>query len=138
MESLYWSIDKLPGLDIQQQNLLKNQGITTTRELLFHGNKKQDRQLLSTQLKINLGSLNKWVALADLARIPSINCQYCGLVLNLGIGSVLQLTQTPFHRLHRQVTRLQIANLASKDLAPSIEQVKQWVEQAQSMYRHNY
>ncbi len=138
MQSLYWSLDKLPGLDLQHQDLLKNQGITTTKELLFQAIDKQDREKLATRLKINLKYLNKWVALADLARIPSINYQYCGLVLHSGIGSVFQLTQTPFHRLHRQITRLQIATFQSKDLAPSVEQVKQWVEQAQSICRHHY
>ncbi|NEO63853.1 MAG: DUF4332 domain-containing protein, partial [Moorea sp. SIO4G2] len=39
--------------------------------------------------------VNKWVALADLARIPSIGCQYCGLVLHAGICSLTQLAQTP-------------------------------------------
>jgi Domain of unknown function (DUF4332) len=133
MQSSYWSLDKLPGLDLQEQKLLKKQGITTTKELLFQANDKQHREELAGRLKINLKYINKWVALADLARIPSINYQYCGLVLHSGIGSVSQLTQTPFHRLHRQVARLQIATFQSKDLTPSIEQVKQWVEQARSI-----
>jgi hypothetical protein len=133
MQSSYWSLDKLPGLDLQEQKLLKKQGITTTKELLFQANDKQHREELAGRLKINLKYLNKWVALADLSRIPSINYQYCGLVLHSGIGSVSQLTQTPFHRLHRQVARLQIATFQSKDLTPSIEQVKQWVEQARSI-----
>jgi hypothetical protein len=133
MQSSYWSLDKLPGLDLQEQKLLKKQGITTTKELLFQANDKQHREELAGRLKINLKYLNKWVALADLSRIPSINYQYCGLVLHSGIGSVSQLTQTPFHRLHRQVARLQIATFQSKDLTPSIEQVKQWVEQTRSI-----
>ena len=65
-----------------------------------------------------------------MARIPSVGNQYCGLLLHAGIISVAQLAQTPFARLHRQITRLQVATIRRKDLIPPVEQVKQWVEQA--------
>jgi hypothetical protein len=51
-------------------------------------------------------------------------------VLHSGIVSVVQLTQTPFPRLHRQIVRLQIATLGKKENLLSLLQVKQWVEEA--------
>ena len=47
-----------------------------------------------------------------------------------GVISVSHLAVTPFHRLHRQVLRLQVATLFRKDLTPSVKDVKQWVEEA--------
>jgi hypothetical protein len=133
MQPCYWSIDKLPGIKAEEQNLLKTYRIETTKQLLAIAKTPQQKKALANQLKLNYKYINKWVALADLARIPSVGCQYCGLLLHSGIASVRQLTQTPFPRLHRQIIKLHIATMQKKDLSPSLEQVKQWIEEAKSI-----
>jgi hypothetical protein len=135
MQLCYWSIDKLPGLNQSEQDLLRNCGIDTTKELLAKANTSQAKQALANQLQLNIQHINKWSALADLARIPSVGYEYCGLLLHSGIASVGQLTQTPFHRLHRQIMRLQVATMQRKDLCPPVEMVKQWVEEAKTIVR---
>lgn len=135
MQLCYWSIDKLPGLNQSEQNLLKTFGINTTQALLAKANTPQAKQVLANQLQLNIKYVNKWAALADLACIPSVGYEYCGLLLHSGIASVGQLTQTPFHRLHRQIMRLQVSTMHRKDLCPSIEIVKQWVEEAKTIKR---
>ena len=129
MQSQYWSIALLPGLKLPEADLLKANGITNTRELLKRTNTPQSKQALANRLKLNHKYIDKWVALADLARVPSVGCQYCGLLLHAGIISVSQLAQTPFHRLQRQVVRLHVATLQKK-LSPPVEQVKKWVDEA--------
>lgn len=133
MESRYWSIEQLPGLSKQQQAQLQECGITTTKQLLEKASTKGLKQALANQLQINIQYVNKWVALADLARIPSVGCQYCGLLLHSGIASVYQLTQTPVHRLHQQIMRLQVATMQRQDLCPAVEVVQKWVQQARSL-----
>ncbi|MGF1539517.1 MAG: DUF4332 domain-containing protein [Pleurocapsa sp.] len=130
MNPAYWSIDKLPGLKPSEQDLLKAHGITNTQQLLVKARNLQAQEHLAIQLKLKLNYVKKWAALADLARVPSVGCQYCGLLLHSGIISVSQLAVTPFHRLHRQILRLQVATLSRKDLAPAVKDVKQWVEEA--------
>ena len=85
---------------------------------------------MASKLQLHLQYVNKWIALADLARIPSVGTQYCGLLLHTGMISVAQLAQTPTHRLHQQTLRLQVATLQRRDLCPAIELVKQWSQQA--------
>ena len=133
MESRYWSIEQLPGLSKQQQAQLQECDITTTKQLLEKASTKELKQALANQLQINIQYVNKWVALADLARIPSVGCQYCGLLLHSGIASVSQLTQTPVHRLHKQIMRLQVATMQRQDLCPAVEVVQKWVQQARSL-----
>ena len=133
MESRYWSIEQLPGLSKQQQAQLQECGITTTKQLLAKASTKGLKQALANQLQINIQYVNKWVALADLARIPSVGYQYCGLLLHSGIASVYQLTQTPVHRLHQQIMRLQVATMQRQDLCPAVEVVQKWVQQARSL-----
>ncbi|BAU65539.1 hypothetical protein STA3757_29270 [Stanieria sp. NIES-3757] len=133
MQLCYWSIDKLPGIKPEEQNLLKAFDINTTKQLLAIASNPQTQQTLAHQLKVSNRYISKWVALADLARLPSVGCQYCGLLLHSGIASVLQLSQTSFPRLHRQIVKLHIATMQTKELSPSLEQVKQWIEEAKSI-----
>ena len=130
MQPQYWSIERLPGITPEQQQLLDKNQITNTKELLKLAHSPELKQALAIRLQLNQKYINKWVALADLARIPSVGDRYCGLLLHAGIISVTQLAQTPFHRLHRQIVRLQVATLQRKDLSPPVELVKTWVESA--------
>jgi len=125
-----WSIEQLPGLSEEEQSKLQNCGIKTTLALVKQGKTLEMRVALANKLQVHLQHVNKWMALADLARIPSVGIQYCGLLLHAGIGSVGQLTQTPTHRLHRQILRLQVATMQRRDLCPAIELVQQWSQQA--------
>jgi len=131
VKSQYCSIEFLPGLGASDRNLLNAQGIENTQELLQRTKTQAAKVDLASRLKLHRKHLSKWIALADLARIPSVGTQYCGLLLHAGIISVAQLAQTPFQRLHRQVSRLQVATVRRQDLIPPVTQVKQWVEQAQ-------
>ncbi|GAX35615.1 DUF4332 domain-containing protein [Nodularia sp. NIES-3585] len=126
-----WPIEQLPGLSQEEQAKLQNCGITTTKELFKQGKTAETRVILASKLQVNLQYVNKWIALADLARIPGIGLQYSGLLLHSGIGSVAQLAQTPTHRLHQQMMRLQVSTMQRRDLCPTIDVVQQWSQQAQ-------
>lgn len=128
-----WSIEQLPGLSQQEQSQLQNCGITTTAVLIQQGKTPTARLALANKLQTNLQYVNKWVALADLARIPSVGTQYCGLLLHAGVGSVAQLATIPTHRLHQQILRLVVATMQRRDLCPGIEQVQQWIQQAKTV-----
>ncbi|HEY9606261.1 MAG TPA: DUF4332 domain-containing protein [Allocoleopsis sp.] len=132
-QSCDWSIDRLPGLSESDCSKLQELGITTTGQLLKQASTPQSKQALANQLQIKFQYVNKWVALADLARIPGIGCQYCGLLLHAGIGSVVQLAQTPAHRLHQQILRLQVATMQRRDLCPHVEEVAGWIKQARAL-----
>lgn len=131
IQSCSWSIEQLAGLSKENQLQLLELGIKTTGELLQIAKTPTARLELANRLQLHIQYINKWVALADLARIPSVGCQYCGLLLHAGIASVSQLAQTPIHRLHPQILRLQVATMQRKDLCPSVDQVQQWIKQAQ-------
>lgn len=128
-----WSIEQLPGLSTQDHSKLRELNITTTGQLLQKASTPQLRLVLASQLQIKSQYVNKWVALADLARIPGIGCQYCGLLLHAGICSVSQLAQTPAHKLHQQILRLQVAIMQRRDLCPHVDEVVVWIKQARDL-----
>ena len=128
-----WLIEELPGLSQDEIDNLKNKGFTSTLALVKQGKTLQDKLILAQKLQVHIQYVNKWVALADLARINSVGIEYCGLLLHAGIASVMQLKNTPPHRLHKQIMRLQVATLQRRDLCPAVERVQQWVQDAKSM-----
>ena len=125
-----WLIEELPGLSQDEIDNLKNKGFTSTLALVKQGKTLQDKLILAQKLQVHIQYVNKWVALADLARINSVGIEYCGLLLHAGIASVMQLKNTPPHRLHKQIMRLQVATLQRRDLCPAVEKVQQWVQDA--------
>ncbi len=129
-QSRHWPIEQLPGLSSQETSQLKNCGITTTKALVEQGKTPELRLELANKLQVHLQRVNKWVALADLARVPSVGTQYCGLLLHAGVGSVAQLATISTQKLHQQILRLQVATMRRRDLCPTIEQVQQWSQQA--------
>lgn len=131
-----WPIEHLPGLTNENQSQLEECGITTTEQLIRMTKTPAAKVLLAHQLQINTQNLSKWVAMADLARIPSVGCQYCGLLLHAGVASAAQLAQMPVERLHQQILRLHVATMQRNDLTPSVDRVQQWILQAKLVKSH--
>ncbi|MGB5966947.1 MAG: DUF4332 domain-containing protein [Spirulinaceae cyanobacterium] len=133
MKAYSCPIEKLPGLSEQNKIQLKACGINNSKQLLQKAGTVQLQNAIATQLQINVNYIKKWVALADLARLPNVGYKYCGVLLHSGIASVVQLAQTPPHRLHRQILKMQVATMQRRDLCPTIDEVQKWVEQAGTM-----
>ncbi|MEG4520031.1 MULTISPECIES: DUF4332 domain-containing protein [unclassified Microcoleus] len=131
-----WPIAHLPGLSKENQSQLAECSITTTGQLIRLTKTQAAKVLLANQLQINIQYVNKWVAMANLARIPSVGCQYCGLLLHAGVASPAQLAQMPVERLHQQVLRLHVATMQRNDLTPSVDRVQKWVQQARLVSSH--
>ncbi len=125
-----WSVEELPGLSEQDKLQLHNCGVYSTKQLVKEGKTLQTRTELANKLQIHLTYINKWIALADLARVPSIGTQYCGLLLHAGVISVVQLAQIPTPSLHKQILRLQVATMQRSDLCPAVDVVQQWIQEA--------
>jgi Domain of unknown function (DUF4332) len=129
----HWPINELPGVDNKTAAALTAAGVTNTEQLLaLHTVSKTTSDIDHTQLAAIIGTRpgRKLLALAQLAQIPSVGCQYCGLLLHAGVASIEQLSQTPPQQLHQLVLRLHVALLQRRDLTPRIDQVQNWVQQA--------
>jgi predicted flap endonuclease-1-like 5' DNA nuclease len=125
-----WLIGDLPGLNDVEKTLLQELGITTTGQLLAIAPDAATKQQLAVKLCFKIQYVNKLVALADLARLAGVGCQYNGLLLHTGIISVKQLAQMPAHKIHQQLLKLHVATLQRRDLCPDLAQVQGWIKQA--------
>ena len=131
-----WPIAQLPGLSNENQSQLEGCGISTTAQLIGQTKTPTAKALLAAQLQVNIRYVNKWVAMADLASIPSVGCEYCGLLLHAGVASPAQLAQMPVVRLHLQILRMHVATMQRNDLTPSVDRVQKWIEQAKLFSSH--
>jgi hypothetical protein len=130
-----WPLQQLPGLSNEHWQQLQAAGLSTTADLLHHARSPQTLEALAVSLALPLRYLKKWVALADLARLPSVGCDHCGLLLHSGVQSTAQLAAIAPGRLHSQITRLHTATLRRSDLCPAPAQVAQWVQEAKQGLR---
>ena len=125
-----WPIANLPGLSNDNQSQLATCGISTIAQLIGKTKTQTAKISLAHQLQIDIRYVNKWVAMANLARIPSVGCEYCGLLLHAGVASPTQLAQMPVGRLHQQILRLHVATMQRNDLTPSVDRVQKWIQDA--------
>jgi Domain of unknown function (DUF4332) len=126
-----WLIIDLPGLDPHLGRDLEEAGLTETRQLV--GLSTTQQIALATSLGHHPRHIQKVVAMASLAQLSSVGCDYCGLLLHAGIASVAQLALTPVNQLHRSVLRLHVAVLQRNDLTPTVDRVQRWVTQAKRL-----
>jgi predicted flap endonuclease-1-like 5' DNA nuclease len=126
-----WPLSRIPGISAADQSSLKKLGIESTQHLLDRCSTAAQKQVLSAHLKIPLRFIHKWVALADLAQIPSVGPEACGLLLHAGIVSVQQLAQGSPQALHRNLCRLQVRSIGQRGSQLSFAQVAEWIRQAQ-------
>ncbi|WP_110985558.1 DUF4332 domain-containing protein [Acaryochloris thomasi] len=129
-----WPIEQLPGLDKPDLTALKQHGISSTGDLLAAARSTPKQQLAAT-LQVHPQRLAKWVVLAELAQVPGVGMQYCGLLLHAGVSSCAQLAQMPASRLHKNLLRLQVALLQKRELCPTVGEVTQWIQQARLIQR---
>jgi hypothetical protein len=133
LPSKNWAIAHLPGLTPEDLAALERCGIRSTIELWRRGRTAGGRGAIAAELQLHVQHVNKWVALSDLARIPSVGCDYCGLLLHAGVVSPMQLAQMPIAQLHRQVLKLQVALMQRPDLCPGMDLVSRWVAEARQI-----
>lgn len=128
-----WSIGDLPGLAPEMAATLKQNGIHSTQDL--RDRCPDDRAILTLAQDLHLAKhhVRKWLALADLARVPEVGCLYAGILLHAGIASVTQLAATPIQRLYPQLLRLLVATTQRRDLCPDRTVVLTWLAAARSL-----
>ena len=131
------AIDNLPGIPATEVEKLKSEGINSNLDLLKLAKQPERLIHLAQKIGVNLKYLRKWIVLADLASLPSVGSQYCGLLLHASIISSLELSKAHAPQLHRQILRVQVANLRRRDLCPPISLIRKWIKEAQQVNSSN-
>jgi predicted RecB family nuclease len=130
-----WPLTELPGLRTEDYQTLQALGVETTADLLRHTQTTDHLRKFAAQLQQPERWVRKWVALATLSQLPSVGCQYCGLLLHVGVTSIAQLATLSAQTLHRRILRLQTTLIQRRDRCPHPGIVRQWIQDAQQYQR---
>jgi predicted flap endonuclease-1-like 5' DNA nuclease len=127
-------IEDIKGIGPAYLKKLRDEGITTTEDLLEAGSTKQGRKELAEKTSIAETLILEWVNKADLSRIQGIGVEYSALLEEAGVGTVVELARRNPENLHATIVGINDA----KELVlrtPSLSKVKDWVDQAKSLPR---
>jgi hypothetical protein len=129
----FWPMANLPGINTDDCRRLDDLELGTTRLFLAQSRTPEQQAGLAQKLQLHRHHIQKWRALASLAVVPSVGCEYTGLLLHAGVASVGQLGDLVPGQLYRQVLRLQVAVFRSRDRCPNAAVVDLWIQQAKQL-----
>ncbi|MEM1369428.1 MAG: DUF4332 domain-containing protein [Cyanobacteria bacterium P01_H01_bin.15] len=130
-----WPLENLPGLKAPEYKQLLSLGLKTTQDLLRATGQSSQVLAIAKRLELKPSYVQKWSALANLAQIPSVGCQYAGLILHSGIVSIAQLAEVPPVQLHRRLMRLELGLTRDRTRCPSQAVMHQWRQEAVQILR---
>ena len=125
---------EIEGIGKTYARTLNNAGIKTTDELLDAGSTKQGRKELAEKTGINENIILEWVNMADLFRIKGIGEEYSDLLEESGVDTVKELAQRNAENLHAKMEEVNNEKKLVRR-TPTLEAVKNWIEQAKSLPR---
>jgi len=127
-------IEEIEGIGSTYGKQLKDQGIMTTDGLLSSGSTSKDRKRLAEKTGISEKLILEWVNLADLLRIRGVGQEYSDLLEETGVDTVVELARRNPNNLHEKILSVNKKKQLVRK-APSINQIKDWIEQAKNLPR---
>jgi len=127
-------IEDIEGIGPAYAEKLVETGIKTTEDLLEAGSTPKGRESLAQKTGITEKLILEWVNLADLFRIKGVGEEYSDLLEEAGVDTVVELGKRVPENLHAKILEVN----EKKKLVrrpPTINEVKQWVDQAKNLPR---
>lgn len=104
--SLSHQIEKIHSIDRKKIKRLHKVGIFTTKDLLKQCVSRNEIDAICQLLEINTDTLNHWLAISDLMRIPDINDKIAKLIIESGVKSAQALTKVDATALVEQIQKV--------------------------------
>ncbi len=113
---------------------LKAIGIATALDLLRQGATRRGRTEIVEKSGITQKLVLKWINQADMYRIKGIGSEYAELLEAAGVDTVVELAARRPENLHPTLLETNELKKLTRQ-APSLNQVKDWIEQASNLPR---
>lgn len=127
----------LEGIGPVYAKKLNENNIFTSTDLLEAGATPEGRKGLSQKTDISSQPLLRWINMADLFRIKGVDEEYADLLEASGVDTVVELSKRIPENLHAKMLQVN----AEKNLVqrpPTLNEVKQWVQEAKNLPRKIY
>lgn len=127
-------VEEIEGIGPIYAKKLNDNDVKTTDELLDIGGTKQGRKDLAKKTGISETVILEWVNMADLFRIKGIGEEYSELLKEVGVNTVVELARRNPENLQETLVGVNNAKKLVRR-PPSLNQTKDWIEQAKSLPR---
>ncbi len=124
----------IEGIGPAYAKKLAGAGVSTTGKLLKIAADAAGRKDLAKQADVTTKQVLEWVNRADLMRIKGVGTQYSDLLEATGVDTVVELSRRNAENLFQAMTDLNAAKKLVRQV-PSLDQVKDWIEQAANLPR---
>lgn len=125
-------IQDVEGIGPKYAEVLGQQGIKTTENLLKMACDRSGRKTLSEKTSINESTILKWVNMCDLFRINGVASQYAELLEGAGVDTVKELRNRNAENLAEKMLEVNNEKRLCKS-PPSVKTVVKWIDQAKEM-----
>ena len=127
-------LSEIKGITIRISYLIEAQGIKTVEALLEACATPKGRKEMASSTGLEEKDILTWTNRADLARVKGIATQNADLLEAAGVDTVPELAQRNPENLHTAILEENNKNKIVSKMA-SLNQVKDWVEQAKNLPR---
>jgi predicted flap endonuclease-1-like 5' DNA nuclease len=113
---------------------LQKAGVRSTESLLARGGTPAGRKDIAAKSGVADALILEWVNHVDLFRVKGVGSEYADLLEAAGVDTVPELAQRNPQNLHQRLLEIN----AEKRLvrrSPSLNQVRDWVDQARNLPR---
>jgi hypothetical protein len=128
------SINEIQGMDADQAERLRAEGVTTVEGFLERAATPSGRAALATSTGIDASQILTWTNQADLFRIKGVAGHFAELLEAAGVDSVPELAQRDPERLRAKLVEVNDRREVVHAL-PHAHDVEHWVEQARELPR---
>ncbi len=124
----------IEGIGTAHATKLIDAGVRTVESLLKQGGSPQGREALATATGISKKLILEWVNHADLYRIKGVGSEFSDLLEAAGVDTVMELAQRNADNLYQKLVETNAAKSLVRRM-PTLEQVRDWVDQAKNLPR---
>jgi hypothetical protein len=122
-------LEELEGIGGVYAGRLRDEGVTTSEDLLLRAGSRSGRGMLAAASGISERLLLEWVNHCDLMRIDGVGAEYADLLEEAGVDSCAELARRNAASLHTALTEANERKPLVRRL-PSVEMVGRWVAAA--------
>ncbi len=124
----------IEGIGEAYEKKLNAAGVFSLADLIERAATAKSRKELAEKSGVSDSLILTWVNHADLFRIKGVAKQYSDLLEAAGVDTVPELAQRKAENLTQKMTEVNAAKKLVRKL-PTLDQVKDWVEQAKKLPR---